>query len=150
MAVLDALAQEFQQPLQQEPRQHTKSSRRRASKGFRDEVQKAHGNDEGPAKRQDESQVVDAPLAHQHKQPPSEERSRQKQRSGQKHAVRGWWVCVRESWFWASQVSTRIKCIIAPNVDTSSPAFDNADWNADLVKACTRSTWWQDSPFHVY
>ena len=106
MAVLDALTQEFQQPLQQESRHHTKSSRRRASKGFGDEVQKAHGNDESPAKRQDESQVVDAPLAHQHKQPTSEERSRQKQRSGQKHAVKGWWVCVRESWFWASQVST--------------------------------------------
>ena len=89
MAMLDALAQELEQPLKQKPGEHTQARRRGSSKRLRHQVQEAHGDDEGAAKRQNETEVVDASLAHQHEKTSSEECGRQKQRGGQQHAVRG-------------------------------------------------------------
>ena len=115
MAVLDALTQEFQQPLQQDPASTQSPADDVPAKASGDEVQKAHGNDESPAKRQDESQVVDAPLAHQHKQPPPKSAvARNKAVVKSMPSRVGGFVCENHG---SGRVRCPLgKCVIAPNV----------------------------------
>ena len=86
VAMLNALGQVFQEPLDKETANHKHTSERRGSKGFRNQMQEAHADDERPSKRQDDAEVVQAALTEKDKHPAPEEGGQQEDEGSQQHA----------------------------------------------------------------
>ena len=68
VAVLNPLAEVFQQALNEEAHQHKHTGIPTNSIGFGDQVQETHADDEGAPKRQKQPKIVHATLAQQHEQ----------------------------------------------------------------------------------
>jgi len=80
--MFDALRQKFEESLKQESDQHEKACQVGDIVRPRYKVQEAHANDEGPAKREDDWQVVHAPLSEKHKGPSSKQSGGQEDQCG--------------------------------------------------------------------
>ena len=73
MAMFDALRQKFEESLKQESDQHEEACQVGHVIRLRHKVQEAHANDEGPAKGEDDWQIVHASLSEKHKGPSAQQ-----------------------------------------------------------------------------